>query len=127
MPREVRRRLANRHCVSAKGLPLWAFHENFPDWFRGSPKIIVPEVCTRISVLFDLDGTVLPLHSTIAIKVANPNEAKRLTDLLLSDGAWRALRERCPHMVNGAVRLTVPVLRGLLSERLSSAGASLAH
>jgi hypothetical protein len=105
--------LTDRFCVAVMERPVWGFHESYPLWFFGEPKIIVPEVCTKISVLYDSDGRVLPLHSTIAVRVRTLADAKRVAAVLQSDGSWRWLRAQCPKMVNGAIRLTVPVLRKL--------------
>ncbi len=109
--------LANRFCVKRMGGSLWSFHESYPRWFLGESKLILPEVCTRVSALLDLNGRVLPLHSTIAIRVTSRENARKVSAFLLSKRTWSRLKARCPRMVNGAIRLTVPHLRALLGER----------
>ncbi|MCK4445123.1 MAG: hypothetical protein KAW09_11305, partial [Thermoplasmata archaeon] len=101
---DEKKKLALRYCVRKLGAPIWEYHERMPQWFLGSPKLIVPEVCTKMSVCLDLDGAVLPLHSTIAILSSNKKSAKSVSELLLTTQAWRFLRKRCPKMVNRAIR-----------------------
>ncbi len=116
LPEPDLKRLAGRFCVRRMQRPIWSFHESFPRWFLGKPKLIVPEVCTKISTVYDAQGRVLPLHSTIAIRATDSAEARRMASVLESQWAWDWLRPRCPRMVNGAIRLTTPVLRDLLDQ-----------
>lgn len=118
LPESYAERLADRFCVKRMQRPLWSFHESCPRWFLREPKLIVPEVCTKISTLYDAHGRVLPLHSTIAIRVKGATEARKVAAVLKSQWAWDWLRPRCPRMVNLAIRLTVPILRDLLDRRL---------
>lgn len=116
-PEDIAARLIGRFCVSQNQRPPWRFHESYPSWFLSHPKLLVPEVCTRISTIYDANGRVLPLHSTIAIRVNDATEARGVAGLLVSDHTWSWLRRRSPRMVNGAIRLTTPNLRELLAER----------
>jgi hypothetical protein len=114
LPKGYKRMLSDRFCVKSLGRPMWGFHESLPKWFLNKPKIILPEICTKISVFSDVEGRVLPLHSTIAISVSSGAEARKLAQHLLSRETWNRLRTKCPHMMNGAIRITVPILRRFL-------------
>jgi len=111
---EIQRALSARYCVRRMQKPWWAYHELPPRWFLGTPKLIVPEICTRLSVFHDAQGQVLPLHSTIAIEVSSLHDATRVGRFLKTGETWQRMWRRCTHMMNGAVRLTVPILRDLM-------------
>ncbi len=115
LPKADREALERRSCVKYGRKPNWAFHEALPGWFLGTPKLIIPEVCTKMSVLVDLSGQVLPLHSAIAIQARGGRDAEYLSSFLFSDTAWAWLGDHCPRMVNNAIRLTVPRLRELFA------------
>src|SRR5439155_21236957 len=46
-------RLRTRYCFRKQARSVLEYHEGVPDWFMGSPKLIVPEICKRLSVLED--------------------------------------------------------------------------
>ena len=116
--RRTRSLLARRYCVRVLKKPLLAFHEAIPAWFLGTPKIVVPEVCARLSVFEDKSGAVLPLHSTLAIAAGRHH--RLVVDALRSPVVWKALRRISPRMIDGAVRLTAGSLRSVLHRYLRS-------
>lgn len=104
------RRLKKRYCVSRKGMPLLSYHEGIPSWFLDNPKLLVPEVCVRMSVLSDPRGEILPLHSVLAIQTDDELDLRRTRKSLLRPETWKYLSRICPKMAHGAIRLTVSTL-----------------
>jgi SAM-dependent methyltransferase len=122
LPAGARHELSNRYSVLKRGKSCLDFHENIPSWFLGTPKILIPEVCKKLSILVDRRGEILPLHSSIAVRVDSKLDVDSLAELLRTPKFWETLRNRSMRMAGGAIRITTPTLRMLLTEMASSPG-----
>ena len=110
--------LQQRHCVRQNGKPLFSYHSPMPDWFLGKRKLIVPEICQKLTVLDDRKGRVLPLHSTLAIMARSIRVHQAIKKILREPKTWIALRRKSEKMVGGAIRLTAPSLAAAIRKGL---------
>lgn len=119
IPSNIRHQLSKRSCVREGDRDWFSYHDAVPEWFFGTPKLLLPEVVTRgVRVEIDDNGEVLPLHSCIAVRLPSPESAAILRDELSSHEAMKYFESTAPRLEGGALRLTAAILKGLpLSER----------
>jgi len=122
LPVNIRRLLEARSCVRISGRHVLEYHESFPEWFLGQPKLLLPEVVSeKLRVEVDRGGGKLPLHSTFAIRVPNLVAAESLIQYLRSDIAMEYLKGVCPRLSGGAIRLTAGAIRNCVAAWQQSA------
>lgn len=109
--------LKARSCVRMSRRQLFEYHEANPEWFLGEPKVLIPEVLSGpcIRVEFDEQGTKLPLHSVIAVKVGSRKIGRKVASYLRGPKQQAWLLSHGPKLSGGATRLQVGALRELLT------------
>jgi methylase of polypeptide subunit release factors len=111
-------RLRERYCVSVRHQPQFSYHSRVPDWFLGERKLIVSEICQQLLVFDDTQGSILPLHSTLAIRTRSIQVHRKVKRILGLSETWTALKRSSERMVGGAIRLTAPSLTGVLNSAM---------
>lgn len=121
VPRPLRETLEARSCVRAKKRQAFEFQESMPEWFTGEPKVLVPEVVSRqLRADLDADGSSLPLHSVIAIRVPSAALGQELVDHLQDGAVERDLKSSSPRLSGGAWRLQVGAIRRCVDRWITS-------
>ena len=114
IPPRWMKQLSSRSCVRTRGKQVFEYHDSVPEWFCDGPKLLVPEIVTnKIRVELDRDGTKLPLHSTIAIRVPSISKGLRLRKYLLRSSTQRHLFRSAPRLNSGAIRIRARSLQKL--------------
>lgn len=99
--------LESRSCVQSGRRLVFQYHDPIPSWFLEHPKLLVPEIVSgKIRVELDSEGSRLPLHSVIAIRVRNADEGERMKEYLEAS-AQQDLLPEAPRLAGGARRLQV--------------------
>ena len=116
LPRKMLQSLRARSCVASKRKRIFEYHEAFPSWFFGKPKILLPEIATgKVRVELDAKGVKLPLHSAIAIRVESVDAGRSLKHYIETSQVQRMLLSTGPRLAGGAARLQVGAIRDALS------------
>ncbi len=116
VPRKILDGLRSRSCVTTKRRYAFEYHESMPTWFSGEPKILLPEIVTgKVRIELDGAGSIIPLHSAIAIRVASIREGRKLKRFLESSRIQKRLLERGPRLSGGSARLQVGAIRDVLA------------
>lgn len=113
LPRKERLTLRTRSCVLSGKRHLIEFHESVQPWFLTEPKLVLPEIVSgsQIRITKDLDGLLFPLHSTIAVRAVDSNEADALAREITKKSFLNSLRKISPRLQGASFRLTVNSLR----------------
>jgi hypothetical protein len=113
--------LKTRSCVTSRRRRPFEYHDPIPKWFRGLPKLLVPEIAaTELRVELDEDGRKLPLHSVIAVKVPSVAVGRALRRYFKDSKRQRSLLSTAPRLSGGAARLQVGAIRRVLLAWLRS-------
>jgi predicted RNA methylase len=116
IPPSMLDRLSRRSCVRSKRRTVLEYHEAIPDWFFEKPKLLLPEIVTgELRVELDAEGSKMPLHSVIAVRVPSIATGKLLLAHLRSPRVQNRLLHAAPRLNGGAVRLQVGAVRDILS------------
>ncbi len=123
LPHDVRIALEGRACFKTGRKGVLSYHEGYPEWFFGEPKLLLPEVVSgELRVELDRAGEKLPLHSTFAIRVPSAAKGRELMRFLQEDRDVRRLLGRCPRLSGGAIRINSATIRDCLSAWESKCG-----
>lgn len=112
LPPRIRKSLGSRACVKTGRKQVLQYHEAFPAWFLGQPKILLPEVVSgSLRAELDATGKKLPLHSVFAVRVPDVSLGASLLEHFSGDDVFDELRSVCQRLAGGAIRLNVDAIR----------------
>jgi len=127
LPANIRSQLRQRTCVKRGRRSLLDFHESFPEWFLGQPKILVPEIVSNsLRIEFDRTGLLFPLHSTFAVRVPTSGDGIALRRHFGSSEELEKLARYAPRLSGGAFRLTASCLRQSIARWIKEKGGNRA-
>lgn len=104
--------LAGRSCVVGGRRAVFEYQEPIPDWLIRGPKLLIPEIVTNeLRIELDREGSILPLHSVIVVKVSSKRSGASLRRFLLESSEQRRLLKTAPRLSGGAARVQLKALR----------------
>jgi hypothetical protein len=105
------RQLLGRTCVLRK--PWYAFHENPPMRELARPKLLCKDITAAPYFVPDVEGRIVPRHSTYYIVPTDASLLGALAAHLNSAASREWLTAHCQRVANGFLRLQSNVLRQL--------------